>query len=147
MRLAESFRAENLGHGRLFLQGGDSANFVIDLSFPQFIGGKSRRVSMAGIVPHTVGPSGERLDPALDEGVDKLEARQFFLRRGPELLDLLHQRLRDLHLFFGQLMRPQRPRPKDVGRAKFIEHESLAGGWLLLGVEPLRPPAGIVFGV
>jgi hypothetical protein len=35
-----------------------------------------------------------------------LEARQFFLRHGLKLLDLLHQGLGDLHLFFGQLMRP-----------------------------------------
>jgi hypothetical protein len=36
------------------------------------------------------------------------------------------------------------PGPKDVGRAKFIEPESLASGGLVPGIEPLRPPAGIV---
>jgi hypothetical protein len=58
IRLAESFRAENLGHGRIFLQRGDSANAVINLGFLQFIGRKSRWVPTAGVVPHTVGPSG-----------------------------------------------------------------------------------------
>jgi hypothetical protein len=75
MRLAESFRAEILGHDRLLLQRSDGTNSVIDLSFPQLIGRESRRVPTTGIVPHTVGPSGERLDPALDEGADQLEAR------------------------------------------------------------------------
>jgi hypothetical protein len=75
MRLTESFSAEILGHMRLLLHRCDSTNSVIDLSFPQLIRRELRRVPMAGIVPHTVGPSGERLDPALDEGADQLEAR------------------------------------------------------------------------
>jgi hypothetical protein len=33
VRLAESIPAENLGHDRLYLQGGDGANTVIDLGF------------------------------------------------------------------------------------------------------------------
>jgi hypothetical protein len=37
-----------------------------------------------------VGPSGERLDLALNEGANQLEARHLFLWRGTELLDLLH---------------------------------------------------------
>jgi hypothetical protein len=58
IRLAEIFRAKNLGHGRLFLQRGDGVNTVIDLGFLQFIGRKSRRVPTVGVVSHTVGPSG-----------------------------------------------------------------------------------------
>jgi hypothetical protein len=75
MRLAESFHAEILGHGRLLLQRSDSVNSVVNLGFPQLIGRESSRVPMAGTVRHTVSPSGERLDPALDEGADQLEAR------------------------------------------------------------------------
>jgi hypothetical protein len=50
-------------------------NSVVDLGFPQLIGRESSRVPTAGIVPHIVGLSGERLDLALDEGADQLEAR------------------------------------------------------------------------
>jgi hypothetical protein len=53
-----------------------------------------------------VGPGGKWLDPAVDEGADKLETRYLFLWHSPELLDLLHQRLRDLHFLVGQLVRP-----------------------------------------
>jgi hypothetical protein len=41
-------------------------------------------------------------------------------------------------------MHPRRPRPKGVGRAKFIKPESLADGGFVPGIKPLRPPAGIV---
>jgi hypothetical protein len=75
-----------------------------------------------------------------------LEAGQLFLRRGPKLLNFLHQGLYDLHLLFGQLMRPRRPGPKDVSRAKFIEPESLADGGLVLGVEPLVLQLGLFSG-
>jgi hypothetical protein len=48
-----------------------------------------------------VGPSGERLDSALNEGMDQLEARHLFLGCGSELPNLLHQGLSGRHLFFG----------------------------------------------
>jgi hypothetical protein len=101
VRFAESLCAEILGHGRLLLQRSDGANSVVDLGFPQIIGGESSQVPTIGVVPHTVGPSGKRLDLALDEGADQLEARYLFLGRGPELPNLLHHWLRDRHLFFG----------------------------------------------
>jgi hypothetical protein len=100
---------------------------------------------MAGVIPHAVGLGGKWLDPTLDEGADKLEARYLFLRCSPKLLDLFHQRLRDLHLLVGQLMHPQRPGPKDASGAKFLKPEFWTGGGLVLGIEPLCPPAGIVF--
>jgi hypothetical protein len=37
----------------------------------------------------------------LDEGADELDARQLLPGRSPKLLDFLHQRLCDLHLFLG----------------------------------------------
>jgi hypothetical protein len=64
---------------------------------------------------------------------------------GSKLLDLLHQRLHNLHLFLEQLVRPRRPGPKDGGGPKLFKPEVLAGGGLVPGIEPLRPPAGIVF--
>jgi hypothetical protein len=93
-----------------------------------------------------VGPSGERLDSALNEGTDQLEARHLFLRCGSKLPNLLHQGLRGRHLFFSQFVRPRRSKPKDVGRTELVEPEFLTDGGLVLGVEPFRPPAGIVLG-
>jgi hypothetical protein len=98
----------------------------------------------AGLVPDTVGPSGERLDPALNEGANQLEARHFFLGRGSKLPNLLHQGLRDLHLFFGQLVRSRCSGPKDVGRTKLVKPKFLPDGGLVLGVKPFLPLAGIV---
>jgi hypothetical protein len=144
VRFAESFCAEIPGHGRLLLQRSDGANSVVDLGFPQLIGGESSQVPTADVVPHTLGPSGERLDPALNEGADQLEARHLFLGCGSELSNLLHQGLHDRHLFFGQLVRPRRSGPKDVGRTKLIKPEFLTDGGLVLGVKPFYPPIKIV---
>jgi hypothetical protein len=99
---------------------------------------------MAGVVPHAVCPSGERLDPAFDESSDKLEARHLFLGCGSELPNLLHQGLRDRHLLFDQLVRPRRSGPKDIGRAKLVKPEFLTDGGLVFGVEQSCPPAGII---
>jgi hypothetical protein len=41
-------------------------------------------------------------------------------------------------------VRPRHPRPKDVGRTELVESEFLTGGGLVLGIEPFRPPAGII---
>jgi hypothetical protein len=93
-----------------------------------------------------VGSSSERLDLALDEGSDELNARKLFLRSSSELLDLLHQRLRNLHLLFGKIMPPRHARSKDASGLKLLEPKIFAAGGFVLGVVPLRPPAGIVFG-
>jgi hypothetical protein len=77
-------------------------------------------------------------------GADELETRQLLLRCGPKLLDLLHQRLCNLHFFFGQLVHPRCPGPKDVGGPKLIKPDSLVGEGPVPGLEPLRPPAGVV---
>jgi hypothetical protein len=144
VRFAESFYAEMLGHDRLLLQRSDGANSIIDLGFPQLIRGESSWIPMAGVVPHTVGSSGERLDPAFNEDADQLEAKHLFLGCGSELPNLLHQGLHDRHLFFGQLVRPRCSGPKDVGRMKFVEPEFLTDGVLVLGAKPFHPPAGII---
>jgi hypothetical protein len=93
-----------------------------------------------------VGSSSERLDSTLDEGSDELDARKLFLRSGSELLDLLHQRLRNLHLLVREIMPPRHARSKDASGLKFLEPEIFIAGGFVLGVVPLRPPAGIVFG-
>jgi hypothetical protein len=62
------------------------------------------------------------------------------------LLDFLHQRLRDVNLFIRKIMPPGYARAKYGGVLKFFEPEVFAIGELVLGVEPLRPPAGVVFG-
>jgi hypothetical protein len=85
------------------------------------------------------------LDSALNEGPDELETRQFFLWCGPKLLNLLHQRLCGLHLFFGQFMPPRHLGTNGGSRLKFIETEALSGKEFVLGVEPLRPLARVVF--
>jgi hypothetical protein len=43
-------------------------------------------------------------------------------------------------------MPPRHPRSKNGGGPKFLEPEIFASGGLVLGVEPFRPPVGIVFG-
>jgi hypothetical protein len=145
VRFAESFYAEILGHGRLLLQRSDGTNSIIDLGFPQLTGGESSRIPTAGVVPHTVGSSGKRLDLVFNKGADQLEARHLFLGCGSELPNLLHQGWCDHHLFFGQLVRPRRSGPKDVGRTKFVEPEFLIDGLLVLGVKPFHPLARIIF--
>jgi hypothetical protein len=93
-----------------------------------------------------VGSSSERLDPALYEGPDELDAQKLFLWSGSKLLDFLHQRLRDLHFLIGKLVPPRHPRSKDGGGPKLLEPEVFASGRLVLGVELFCPPAGVVFG-
>jgi hypothetical protein len=60
VRFAESFCAEILGHGRLLLQRSHGANSVVDLGFPQLIGGESSRVPMmsthTSVLVDSVGP-------------------------------------------------------------------------------------------
>jgi hypothetical protein len=53
----------------------------------QFILGNLGRVPAVAVIQHAVGSSSERLDPALDEGSDELNARKLFLRSGSKLLD------------------------------------------------------------
>jgi hypothetical protein len=86
------------------------------------------------------------LDPVLDEGLDKLKSRKFLLWSRSKFLDLLHQWLRDLHLFIRKIMPPGYARVKYGGVLKFFEPEVFAVGELVLGIEPLRPLAGVVFG-
>jgi hypothetical protein len=93
-----------------------------------------------------VGSGSERLNPALDEGPDELNARKLFLWSGSKLLDFYHQWLRDLHLLIRKLMPPRHPGLKDGGGLKLLKPEVFATGELVLGVEPFRPLAGIVFG-
>jgi hypothetical protein len=59
-------------------------------------------------------------------------------------LNPLHQGLRNCHFLFGQLMRPRRSGPKNIGGLKFFKPEFLADGGLVLGVKPSCPPARIV---
>jgi hypothetical protein len=80
----------------------------------------------------------------LDEGTNQLETKHLFLGCGSELPNLLHQGVCGHHFFFGQFVRPRRPRPKDVGRTELVEPEFLTDGGLVLGIEPFRPPAGVV---
>jgi hypothetical protein len=60
------------------------------------------------------------------------------------MLNLLHQGLCNHHFFFGQLVRPRRPRPKGVGRANFFKPELLTGSRMVLGVKPPCSLAGII---
>jgi hypothetical protein len=62
------------------------------------------------------------------------------------LLNLLHQRLRSLHLFLRQFVPPRHPGTNGGGRSKFLKTEVLASEEFVLGIEPLHPPARIVFG-
>jgi hypothetical protein len=91
-----------------------------------------------------VRPSGEWLDLALDESADQLEARHLFFECGSQLPNPLHQGLRNRHFLFGQLMRPRRSGPKDIGGAKFFKPKFLTDGGLVLGIKPSCSPAGIV---
>jgi hypothetical protein len=93
-----------------------------------------------------VGSSSERLDPTLDEGPNKLNARKLFIQSGTELLDFLHQWLRDLHLLLGKFVSPGHSWSKGGGSSKLLEPKVFASGELVLGVEPFRPPAGFVLG-
>jgi hypothetical protein len=93
-----------------------------------------------------VGSSSERLDSTLDEGSDQLDARKLFLRSSTKLLDLLHQRLCNLHLLIRKVMLPRHARSEDASGLKFLESEIFAVGGFVLGIVPFRPPAGIIFG-
>jgi hypothetical protein len=93
-----------------------------------------------------VGSSSEGLDPSLDEGPDELDAQKLFLWSGSKLLDFFHQWLRDLHLLIRKIMLPRHPGSKDGGGLEFFKPEVFAAGELVLGIEPFRPLAGIVFG-
>jgi hypothetical protein len=94
-----------------------------------------------------VGSSSEGLDPTLDEGSDKLDTGKLLLQSGSKLLDLLHQRLRDLHLLIGKIVLPGHTGSKDGGGLEFLKAEGFTIGELVLGVEPFRPPAGVFSGV
>jgi hypothetical protein len=93
-----------------------------------------------------MGSSGEGLDPTLDEGSDKLEARKLLLWGGSKLLDFLHQRLRDLHLLIRKIMFPGYTGPKVDSGLEFLKPKGLVAGGLVLGIKPFRPPARVVFG-
>jgi hypothetical protein len=93
-----------------------------------------------------VGSSSERLDSTLDEGSDELNSRKLLLRSSSELLDLLHQRFRNLQLLVGKVVPLGHARSKNAGRPKFFESELFGVGGFVLGVIPLCPPPGIVFG-
>jgi hypothetical protein len=106
----------------------------------------SGRIPMIAVIPHVVGSGSKGLDSMLDEGSDKLDARKLLLRSGSKLLDLLHQRLHDLHLVIREIMPPGHTGSKDGGGLKFLEPEGFTVGELVLGIEPFCPPAGVVFG-
>jgi hypothetical protein len=93
-----------------------------------------------------VGSGSEGLDLTLDEGSDKLDAQKLLLRSGPKLLDLLHQQLCDLHLLIEKIMPPGHTGSKNGDGLEFLKPEGFAVGELVLGVEPFRPLAGVVFG-
>jgi hypothetical protein len=93
-----------------------------------------------------VGSSSEGLDSTLDEGSNKLEARKLLLQSGSKLFDFLHQWLRDLHLLVRKIMLLGYTGSKDGGVLEFLKPEGFAVGELVLGVEPFRPPAGVVLG-
>jgi hypothetical protein len=143
--LAESHSSEILWHDRFLLYLGDGANTVVNFILLQLIGGHPCWVTVIGILPHAVGSSGEWLHPAFNEGANELNARQLLLGRGPKFLDPLHERLGNLHFFGRQLVFPRRPGSKIGDGLKFFKPEILASGRLVLSVEPLRPPPGVVF--
>jgi hypothetical protein len=144
VRFAKGFSAEVLGHGHLFRQRSDDAYSIIEFGLPQLIEGESGRVLAVGVVPHAVRSSGERLNPVLDEGANQLETRHLFPRHGSHFPNPLHQGLRDRHFFLGQLMRPRRSGPKNIGGLKFFEPKFLTNSGLILGIKPPCPPARIV---
>jgi hypothetical protein len=104
------------------------------------------RIPSVTVVPHAVGSSSERLDSTLDEGLNKLEARKLLLRSGSKLLDFLHQWLRNPHLLPRKVMPPGHSGSKYGGFLELLKPENFAVRGLVLGVEPLCPSAGIVFG-
>jgi hypothetical protein len=75
-----------------------------------------------------------------------LEARKLLLWSGSKLFDFLHQRLRDLHLLVRKIMLPGYTGSKKGGVLELLKPEGFAIGELVLGVEPFRPPAGVVLG-
>jgi hypothetical protein len=75
-----------------------------------------------------------------------LEARKLLLWGGSKLLSFLHQRLRDLHLLVRKIMFPGYTGPKDGSVLELLKPEAFAVGEFVLGIEPLRPPAGVVLG-
>jgi hypothetical protein len=89
-----------------------------------------------------VGSSSEGLDSTLNEGPNKLEARKLLLRSGSKLLDFLHQQFRNLHLLLQKIMPPGHLGLKYGGGLELLKPESFAVGGVVLGVEPLCPPAG-----
>jgi hypothetical protein len=93
-----------------------------------------------------VGSSSERLDSTLDEGPDDLDPRKLLFRSSLELLDLLHQWLRNLQLLVRKVVSARYARSKNVGGMEFLESEVFAVGGFVLGIVPLRLPPGIVFG-
>jgi hypothetical protein len=93
-----------------------------------------------------VGSSSERLDSTLDEGLDELDSRKLFLWSSSELLDLLHPWLRNLQLLVRKVVPPRHTRSKNVSGLKFLESKIFGVGGFVLGIVPLRPPPGIVFG-
>jgi hypothetical protein len=82
--------------------------------------GDAGRIPAVAVVPHTVGSSSEGLDSTLDESSDKLHAQKLFLWSSSELLDLLHQRLRNLHLLIRKIMPPRHARSKDASGLEFF---------------------------
>jgi hypothetical protein len=111
----------------------------------QLVLGDAGRIPTIAVVPRAVGSSSERLDSTLDEGLDELDSRKLFLWSSSELLDLLHQWLRNLHLLVGKVVPPRHARSKNAGGLKFFESEIFAVGGFILGVVPLCSPPGIVF--
>jgi hypothetical protein len=93
-----------------------------------------------------VGSSSKRLDSTLNEGPDELDPRQLLLWSSSELLDLLHQRLRNLQLLVRKFVSPRHARSKNAGGLEFFESEVFAIGGFVLGIVPFRPPPGIIFG-
>jgi hypothetical protein len=92
-----------------------------------------------------VGSSNERLDSTLNEGLNKLEAQKLLLQSGSKLLDSLHQRLHNPHILIQKIMPPGHSGSKYGGVLELFKPKIFVDGGLVLGVEPLYPPAGIVF--
>jgi hypothetical protein len=106
VRFAEGFGTEVLGHDYLLCQRSDEAYSIINFSLLQLVGRKSGQIPAVGVIPHTMRSSSKRLNPAFDEVLNQLETGHLFPRRGSQSPNLIHQRLRDQHFLFGQLMRP-----------------------------------------
>jgi hypothetical protein len=82
----------------------------------------------------------------LDEGPDELDPQKLLLRSSSELLDLLHQWLRNLQLLVRKVVSPRYARTKRAGGLEFLKSKVFAVGRFVLGIVPLCPPPGIVFG-